>query len=302
MTSSIRDRRTVLRQTAGVLGTASTVGGLAGCLDDVPTLDPADTDDDGPTAAAEPMRTGMAIGMVFTGPGGFVASSEVDPDEPGGGRLVTIDAVDPGEEVTMSWRQTVERTRTRTEGTTVGVGDETPTPAVEVVEQTGTITARGLADAHATFLPMFWKPRETTTDTSAIWLSQEAFQELKETRQTTWSADVLTRITWVGKAVQERIQGAVEDVKDTEDIVLEAKPDFVAFDLTADGRTTTVQAIEAHDSFGNEYVILDNESNPLVVKFTYNAVSVGVTGFDTGLWSLIKAVFSGYQVVSLDAP
>jgi hypothetical protein len=39
-----------------------------------------------------------------------------------------------------------------------------------------------------------------------------------------------------------------------------------------------------------------------VVKFTYNAVSVGVTGFDTGLWSLVEAIFSGYQVVSHDAP
>lgn len=292
MPQNIRNRRTFLRQ-AAVLGGVSVIGSLAGCIDVDPALNP------GEPATAAALRSGMEIGVGFTGFGGLAAPSEVDPDESGGGRLITVDAVEPGEEVTISWRQTVEREITPEQSPTVGVGEETPTPEVEIVEETGTITAVGLADAHATFLPMFWEPGETTTNTSAIWLSREAFQELKETRQTAWSADVLTRITWVGKEVQERIHSAAENV---DEVMLEAEPDFVEFELTADGHTTAVQAIKAHDSFGNEYVIIANEANPLVVKFTYNAVSVGITGFDTGLWSLIKSVFSGYQVVSLDAP
>lgn len=297
MTPSVRDRRAFLRQTA-VLGGVSAIGGLAGCLSDAPA--PGDTDDGGePGAGAVALRSGMEIGMGFTGVGGVATPSEVDPNDPGGGTLVTVDAVEPGEEVTISWRQTVERKITPDESPTVGVGEETPTPDVELVEETGTVTATGLADAHATFLPMFWEPGETTTETSAVWLSQEAFQELKETRRTAWSADVLTRITWVGREVQERIASGVENV---DEVVLEAEADFVDFELSVDSRTITVQAIKAHDTFGNEYIIVANEVNPLVVKFTYNAVAVGVTGFDTGLWSLIKAVFSGYQVVSVDAP
>lgn len=294
MTRTTRDRRTFLRQ-AAVLGGGSTIGGLAGCID----VDPA-LDSDAPLTDAA-LRAGMEIGVGFTGFGGLAAPSEVDPDEPGGGRLVTVDAADPGEDVTISWRQTVEREIPPEESPTVGVGEDTPTPDVEIVEETGTITADGLADAHATLLPMFWKPGAMTTDTSAIWLSEEAFRELRDTRQTPWSADALTRITWVGKEAQERIHGAVENV-DEDEVVLEAEADFVEFELTSDSRTTTVQAIKAHDTFGNEYVVLANEANPLVVNFTYNAVSVGITGFDTGLWSLIKAVYSGYQVVSLDPP
>lgn len=295
----MQDRRSFLRHTVG-LGGISAFGGLAGCVGD--SLGPdlvGGNGDDEPPADVLDLRAGIEIGMGFTGFGGLAAPSEVDPDEPGGGRLITVDAVELGEEVTISWRQTVEREIPPEESPTVGVGEETPTPKVEIIEETGTITAVGLADAHATFLPMFWDPGAMTTETSAIWLSHEAFQELEETRQTDWSADVLTRITWVGKEAQERIHSAAEKV---DDVTLEAESDFVEFELTAGGQTTTVEAIKAHDSFGNEYIIVANEANPLVVKFTYNAVSVGVTGFDTGLWSLIKAVFSGYQVVSIDTP
>jgi hypothetical protein len=299
MTFSYRSRRTLVRQTA-ILGSVLSFGGLAGCLDDVPGSDPDETDDGGtPVTDAVDLRPGMEIGMGFTGFGGTTSLSEIDPDEPGGGRLVTVDAVAPGEEVALSWRGTVERERTPEASPTVGVGEEPPSPEVVLVEETGSVTATGLDDAHRTFFPMFWEQGETTTDTSAIWLSEEAFQELTETRQTAWNADVLTRISWVGTEVQERIDSAVENV---DEVVLEAEADTVDFELVVDSQPTTVQAIEAYDSFGNEYIIIENETNPLVVKFTYNAVSVGVTGFDTGLWSLIKAVFSGYQVVSLDTP
>lgn len=302
MTPDIRDRRSFLRR-AAALGTVATVGGLAGCLDDVPAVDPGDptdTDDgDGPAAGAPDLRAGMEIGVAFTALGGQLGRSKVDPDEPGGGRLVTVEAVEPGEQVTLAWRQTVEREITPSETPDVGVGEETPTPEVEVVEQTGTITATGLAAAHEAFLPMYWDPGETTTETSAMWLSREAFRELRETRRTAWSRDVLTRISWVGEEVRERIHDGVGEV---EEVYLEAESDFVEFELAVNGRTTTVRAIRAHDSFGNEYVILEDEENPLVVEFTYNAVSVGLTGFDTGLWTLIKSVFSGYRIVEVDGP
>lgn len=296
--STYRDRRTVLRR-GGALGGVAALGGLTGCLDDVSGFDPIDSGDGGAPGPGGVLRAGMEIGLGFTRFGGLATPSEVDPDEPGGGRLVTVDAAEPGQEVTISWRQTVERETPPTEQPTVGVGEDTPTPGVEIVEESGTITAVGLDDAHQTFLPMFWQPGETTTDTSAIWLSREAYRELRETRETAWSKDVLTRISWVGKEVQERIDSAAENV---DEVVLEAEADFVEYELTRDGQRITVEAIQAYDSFGNEYVIVANETNPLVVQFTYDAVSVGLTGFDTGLWSLIKAVFSGYQVVSLDAP
>lgn len=307
----LQHRRRFVRDALGLAG-ATVVGGLAGCARSGESLGDAvdGGDDDGQTLDAADLRLqpGMKIGLGSTAFAGVVSRSEVDPDKPGGGRLVTIEAVSPGEEVTLSWRRTVENEITPT-GTpsTVGVGESTPTPDVEVVEETGTITASGLADSHQPFLPMYWRSGEKQTDTSAIWLSREAFEELKETRQTAWSRDVLTRISRVGVEAASQIDsGVAEQIRngaaEVDEVLLHAEPDFVDIELTVNGETTTVSGIEAYDSFGNAYKIIDNEQNPLVTKFTYDAVSVGFTGFDTALWTLIKTVFSGYQVVSIDTP
>lgn len=306
-----QNRRAFLRNATGLAG-VTVMGGFAGCARSGESLGDAveDNDDDGQTPDSSDLRlrTGMKIGLSSTAFVGLVSQSEVDPDEPGGGRLVTIEAISPGEEVTLSWRQTVENEITPT-GTppTVGVGESTPTPEVEIVEETGTITASGLADSHEPYLPMYWQPGAMQTETSAIWLSREAFQELKETRQTAWSRDVITRISRVGLEANAQIDSRVaEQVRDgaaeVDEVLLHAEPDFVDVDLTVNGQPATVSAIGAYDSFGNAYKIINSEENPLVTKFTYDAVSVGFTGFDTALWTLIKTVFSGYQVVSIDHP
>jgi hypothetical protein len=307
----LQHRRRFVRDALGLAG-ATVVGGLAGCARSGESLgDGVDGGgDDGQTLDSSDLRLqpGMKIGLGSTALAGLVSRSEVDPDEPGGGRLVTIEAVSPGEEVTLSWRRTVENEITPTATpSTVGVGESTPTPDVEVVEETGTITASGLADSHQPFLPMYWQSGEKQTDTSAIWLSREAFEELRETRQTAWSRDVLTRISRVGVEAASQIDsGVAEQIRngaaEVDEVLLHAEPDFVDIELTVNGETTTVSGIGAYDSFGNAYKIIDNEQNPLVTKFTYDAVSVGFTGFDTALWTLIKTVFSGYQVVSIDPP
>lgn len=306
-----QNRRSFLQDAVRVAG-GSVLGGLAGCARSGESLGDAvdvdDNDDQTPDSSDLSLQSGLKIGLGSTALAGLASRSEVDPDEPGGGRLVTVDAVNPGKEVTLSWRQTVEHEITPTETPTDrGVGESTATPAVEIVEETGTITASGLGDAHAPFLPMYWQPGMIQTDTSAIWLSREAFQELKETRQTAWSRDVLTRISRVGKEAIEQIQSGAADqirngVAEIDEVYLHAEPDFVDYELTINDETATVAAIEAYDSFGNAYKIIDNEQNPLVAKFTYDAVSVGFTGFDTALWTLIKTVFSGYQVVSMELP
>lgn len=40
----------------------------------------------------------------------------------------------------------------------------------------------------------------------------------------------------------------------------------------------------------------------MIAKFTYDAVSTGFAGIDAGLWTLIKTVFSGYQVATIETP
>lgn len=111
-----------------------------------------DTGDGGePPAVVGELQVGMDIGMVFTALGGQSFRSEVDPDQAGGGRLLTVDAVEPGAQVTITWRETVERETAPEATPDRGVGEPTPTPAVETVERTCTLTASGLADAHESF-------------------------------------------------------------------------------------------------------------------------------------------------------
>lgn len=297
----IHSRRGFLAR-ASVMGSVALTSTLAGCgrggdaLGDLGGDDGPGSPTDAPDLA---LRAGLAIGLGPTAVVGLAGPSDIDPDEPGGGRLVTVETVDPGEALTVSWRRTVERTRTPETPPTAGVGEATPTPETAIVEERGRLTATGLDDAHAALLPMYWRPGETTTETSAIWLSRAAFRELRATRETAWSPDVLTRISRLSDEAIARIE---EGVATVDEVLLTAEDDFVTVDLTVDGTQRAIQAIEAYDTFGNRYTILDRERNPLIVKFTYDAVSTGFAGIDAGLWSLIKTVFSGYQVASIDRP
>jgi hypothetical protein len=243
------------------------------------------------------LAPGMQIGVVTTTVGGLVPRTSVDPTELGGGMLVTIQALQPGESVTIVWQQASERELPRTGPTPViGVGTPEPTPVTEVVIEEGTITASGLDGAHAALLPLYWPlTEEDATDTSLMWLSQEAFEELKSTRQTRWDADVLTLFAALPVWAIDQIDEAAAE----RELYLTAESEFVDFDVDVDDRRVQFRAIQAFDDFGNEYVILDDAENPLIVKFRFNAVSTGAIGIDAGIWTLIKAVFSGYQVVEI---
>lgn len=296
-------RRTFLRRSIG-LGVVTATGGLAGCARGGEAIgDVADDADGGSPASPSDADIGLAAGMrIGLGPTalvGLAGPAEIDPDQPGGGRLLTVEAHDPDEAVTVSWRRTVERERTPETPYDPGVGESTPTPAVEVVEETGTVTASGLDDAHAGYLPMYWPEGAVETTTSAIWLSREAFDELRSTRQTRWSRDVLTRISRLSEEAVDRIHEGVDEV---DEVYLNAEEEFVDVEALVDGERTTLSAIEAYDTFGNAYRILDDPRNPLIAKFTYDAVSTGFAGIDAGLWTLIKTVFSGYQVATIETP
>lgn len=310
------DRRTVLARLAA-MGATTAVGGLAGCLDDGgfgPVSDGGggdgggaddgdgdggDGNDGGNDGTLPPLAAGTEIGVVSTKFLGEYNRPRADPDEPNGGMLVTVRDLEPGERVTVSWRRTVEREVTPdTPTTTVGVGTTTATPEVETVALSGTVTASGLADAHEPLLPIYWgDEEEITTDTSAMWLSREAYRELRDTRETLWSRDVLTRLSRLPEEVLERVRDGANEL---DEVSLHADPEFVDFDLFAGDRKVTVSAIRAYDDFGNEYVVLADEDNPLIVRFTFDARSTGFTGFDTAVWVVIKSVYSGYQVTGMD--
>jgi hypothetical protein len=244
------------------------------------------------------LAPGMQIGVVTTTVGGLVPRMGVDPSKPGGGMLVTVQTVEPGESITIGWQQASEHELTPAGPTPVtGVGTPEPTPVTEIVIEEGTIASSGLDSAHAALLPLYWPlAEENVTDTSLMWLSREAFEELKGTRQTRWDADALTMFATLPMWAVEQIDEATAE----RELYLTAESEFVDFDTSVDGRRVRFQAIHAFDDFGNEYIVLDDAENPMIVKFKFNAVSTGAIGIDAGIWTLIKAVFSGYQVVEIN--
>jgi hypothetical protein len=251
-----------------------------------------------PVTAVPALSPGMEIGLVSTAMMGQFGRNQVNPDEPGGGMLVTVQEITTGESVTIGWRRTETRAVEPAQPTpVVGVGTPSPTPVQETVTVEGTITATGLRDAQDAYLPLYWQESgRSTTDTSLLWLSQQAFQELKTTRRTRWTPDIMTRLSLLPLIVLRQLE---EEATDRE-IYLEAEADFVTYELLVNGERTAVQAIKAYDTFGNEYLILDNEDNPLILKFTFNVMTTGAIGIDAGVWLLIKSVYSGYQVVHID--
>jgi hypothetical protein len=246
------------------------------------------------------LAPGMQIGVVQTTLFGLVHSTRVDPDKPGGGTLVTVREVQPGQAITIDWRRTVER-EAASEGPTpvVGVGTPAPTPVKVIVPEAGTIAATGLGSAHSAWLPIFWEhPGAESTDTSLMWLSTEALRELKSTRRTRWSPDVMTSLSLLPVVALDRIRAETEG----REFTLTAKPDFVNVEVSVNGQPAILQAIAADDDFGNEYVILADEGNPLIVGFTFNVVSTGTFVVDAAVWTLIKSLYSGYQVVEIRTP
>jgi hypothetical protein len=266
------------------------------CTDGSPLTEPTASEQEAPEMAIVP---GMEVGLVSTTGFGLLSRQEVDLEAPGGGTLVTVGDVELGEEVTIFWRRTIEQEIEAENPTPVtGVGTPTSTPITEIVVQEGTIVATGLDNAHDVLFPFYWQPGRTETDTSLIWLSEEAFSQLSQTRRTAWTPDVLTRVSQLPLEMVRDIEQKAE----AEPFSLNAEPDFESYQLLLNGERVQLRAIRAYDDFGNAYIILADPRNPLILEFTFNAISTGVIGLDVGVWTLIKATFSGYRVREITMP
>jgi len=113
---------------------------------------------------------------------------------PGGGRSIRVESVAAGDRVTVAWRETVERAVRPTGTRDAGVDTDTPRPESKLWNGRASSLRWGCL-LRCTFMPMFREPGPATTETSALWLSREAYSELGLIRKTAWRPDVLTRIT-----------------------------------------------------------------------------------------------------------
>ena len=151
-----------------------------------------------------------------------------------------------------------------------------------------------------------------------MWLSRDAFEELKRTRQTRWSADTVTMLSHLAVLTVEQM-AQLDEVTQGHEIMLRAEPDLVDFDLYVNGQKQRYQTIQAFDDLGNEYIILDEAQNATTAQMKMFLTRLGlnsqvvITGDKTqidlpkseesGLLQVerILAGIEGISIVYLDA-
>ena len=195
----------------------------------------------------------------------------------------------------------------RLKGMASGTGP-IPEPVIERVVTTGTVTQINLKDAHELYLPTYWNKGENRlqSEKSAIWLSDDAFQELTRTKKTvldlgylaSGATGIVKNMTDLRNALNKLRNEAQGEEQKKDPLLLELISDQEEVSLVINGKETKVAVIRARNWFG-EVVVLNNRQNPLILKATFNPLATGaaeIMGSEKGL----KTLF-GYEIKNINA-
>ncbi|HEU0050578.1 MAG TPA: hypothetical protein VFQ60_00790 [Patescibacteria group bacterium] len=247
----------------------------------------------------------------------FGISAPVDQTD-AGQRNITITRFAPGEQVDLTWQMRVERetdaSKMAREAYDAGlkahptpIGESAPLPpkiVFESVMSTGTIFNIDLARKQTLRLPSYWKEGNyESQDSSVIWMPIEAFRTLMATRQVSVSLGItespittLMKTMAMWKTFTAKLRGATGTEDDHQDPdLIQADGEFVLWPISINGTRKIVSAIRARSRYG-ELIILNNEKNPIVLKFTMNPFSPEAIVGDRG--SFVQN-FLGYEVTNL---
>lgn len=182
-----------------------------------------------------------------------------------------------------------------------------PEPEPVMVDQTteGNLEGINLKDAYSLYLPAYWPAKEHAPSfgTSAIWLSDQAFQSLSRNRVASLNFGILDPSLMSSVQTKEikdalsKLKVQVTQLQHVDVVELKGDKDLISWPLKVNGKDIEVEAIKAHSWFG-EIVVLNNPQNPLILKATLNPLAAGTGGIVSGL-SLLQS-FVGYEVTALD--
>lgn len=190
-----------------------------------------------------------------------------------------------------------------------GIGDVIPPPPNVVNERvttSGTVLGINLRTTHSAYLPVYWTEdkEDLLGERSAIWLSDDAFQELVRTRRTILNLGLFDEslnqaaknVAGLKDAYATLREQADADGKFKDLTELNADDEFIEWRLSVNGEERTVSAIRAHNWFG-EVIVLNNRQNPMILKVTLNpqAALAAALGSDA---SLVENLF-GYEVKNI---
>lgn len=176
----------------------------------------------------------------------------------------------------------------------VGVGQVTPPPPTTVTERVttgGSVLGINLRTSHSAFLPTYWPEgkHDMLGEKTAIWLSDDAFQELVRTRRTILNLgvfddslnDAARNVTELKDAIAKLRKQASDEAAFKDLTELEAEGEFIEWPLDVNGERRMVSAIRAKNWFG-EVIILNNEQNPMILKVTLNPFTAGAEAMGGG--------------------
>lgn len=256
---------------------------------------------------------GFTIHQTFMGVGGLLSNLAGFKD---GQRDVTITRFAPAHTANLDWslkaqRETADSKKARDayekalkDGKASGLP---PQPAFEDAVTTGTVTGISLSSAHSAFFPNYWTA--TTTDLvgerSAIWLSDDAFQEISRTRHTVLNFGVFDEalqkatkgIADVKEAINALQKKADADGVQKDLTLLEADETTSDYKIRVNGEEKTVSVIKARNWFG-EITVLNNPQNPLILKATLNPVTSGAADAASGTDAFFDKFF-GFEITDI---
>lgn len=154
---------------------------------------------------------------------------------------------------------------------------EAAPPPTKLTEATrirrGLISAQRGAKVHRVDLPLFWDDGDWQTDGGLLWLSREAYGELKIGGSTVWEPcstqwAQTTALDELKRLIAERT--AASNKSQTEPARLEITNAAASYPCIVNGERADLPALLAQDSLGlAQCWILADENNPLVLKLTY---------------------------------
>ncbi len=225
--------------------------------------------------------------------------------------IVTLNVWKPRDKASFSWtrnekKETAASVQARAAleakkvGTPIGTTtDEASAAVYENVQKKGTINIQNLRDSESNFLPSFWpEGAHDASNNSVLFLSHAVYEKLRTTKKSPWHPGLFENpvgaVLDLSESVLSQITGLKEKIQlRREASELTAADDFSTFSLLVNGKQKVVRVFRVHDAAA-EYVILDNEDAPLILKATLNPVSSGALDILTPL-GVLKA-FAGYEI------
>ena len=144
----------------------------------------------------------------------------------------------------------------------------------------GTLSFASDADAHAMLLPAFWPSGAAESGSNGgLWFSGEAYAELRDAGATEWrlglaenAFSTLSKAFATFNDIASRLSGSATATVATSPFTVKKTGIVEAYPLNVDGRIVLVRAVKATSWFA-EFLILENEKNPLILKVTVNPVA-----------------------------